>query len=342
MKEYLVIRVLGEDSIYLQRPKIYNNIEVGNFDRLRANEKEILYKSLESFNEYLKENEIKDITRQIVTIIVKAENIKEADEISEKLILELLDLIDFVSIGLGNTTIMKAGYIKDLEEDQYYYRSDLSLKYPLSMLATNNEMVWNVDSIHINLIINENNEFFKEIQKWSHWRRILKSENNPHIKLLMYWFALEGIIKVNEEDQIISKIMRIIGFVQGTLGRDINRELAKSITNQENYKEKRTKINNMLEKIRIKRNDTVHQSMQTYLNITSELQKELSLLEFINETLNAFLHKALEKNVSSKKEFWDEFPKIFEEIYMEKYRIDDDVILTEYYHFDKISYIKSE
>lgn len=328
MSYYTVLRLVQNMSI-LNTPKIYNNIQILKTTSLLKKEYDALSKSSVSFSE-----DLSLLSSQFLCTIINANSLDEADSIAEQRFTNLVDCIDALSLCIGPSQLKNTGIIT--YNNIIYYRTNTSVNYPMTISDNSNQPL---DFIHS--FICKPTPLFNTFIRFCHWQRILKLESNLHMQILMYWFSLEGAIKINENDIIIGKLLNIAGFISGSLGKHIDKEFIQVEFSKPNYREARDKLNSILDNIRLLRNDTVHTGLETSSITLNQQLEYLEVLTYISENLRKYFYAAIQKGITTKEEFWNDFPELFKTSH-KNHTFTPSQIFTEQYFLNKVSYIHFE
>lgn len=300
---YLVLRMMKPYNTVLPTSRVYGNVEIRKATSLFIEEKMKLEKSIKSFNEHPL-----SITTQLMAIIVEASTVNEADEKAEKEFIKILDLYVGLKYNLSTNELSEVGIIKNIDTMHIYSRVNDIRTYPTFELKWN--IIEGIDEVQNFLYRGVGNKLKEDYIRFLHWLRLANEEKNLHLKCLKYWIGFEGIIKINETDQMTSHLSALSGFLEGFIGREINQETRIIVISKNNYRELRKKVNDSLERMRKLRNDTVHHSLETF-EVKAEYTELIQLFRFISKNIKFYMEEALYLNLSSKEEFWCFFPELY-------------------------------
>lgn len=300
---YLVLRMMKPYNTVLPVSRVYGNVEIRKATSLFIEEKIKLENSVKSFNEHPL-----SIATQLMATIVEASTVNEADEKAEKEFIKILDLYSGLKYSLSINELSEVGIIKNIDTKYIYSRLNDSRRY--SSFETRWNTIQGMDEVQNYLYRGVGNQLKEDYIRFLHWLRLANEEKNLHLKCLKYWISFEGIIKINETDQMISHLSALSGFLEGFIGREINQETRIIVKSKNNYRELRKKVTDSLEKMRTLRNDTVHHSLETF-EVKAEYTELTQLFRLISRNIKFYIEEALYLNLSSKEEFWYFFPELY-------------------------------
>jgi len=331
MKEYLVVRLIEDESFILPAAKGYGDVEIrpADFDFPRETAK--LLESKRTFEEKGK----LELSQRIVTIVIAKDEI-EADEIAEVKFEEVLDAMDANMHGMSRMPIKSTGFIKELPHGKIGARLPGYVEQNHTSYFRNNYLIEQLD--YTQALLNcDDNELKLAIQRSYHWQKKSREESNLQLKCLFKWFAAETLAKINDEN-ICPKLMRVFGFPIGNIGQFVTLDFINQLKSHENYEVVRRRAEGLLDEMREYRNEIVHSGFREWDISRSVLMQIEEYLSWIIPRLQKNAVNALLQNISSVTEFWEYFPLLFGE---------DDSALNDFhgnvlYHFSRTGAVSAD
>ena len=265
-------------------------------------------KKLYDYSSILCKENINDSNLSILSLIVESGNEYEADNIAEQKIVEALDIYN----PFRNIKLYETGYLKTLDDKFFYVRK----KREISNLGVmfKNIFTWiPLCEFHDFIFLLPNSELKECYLRFKHWENKSWQETDYQLKLIYLWFGLEAIIKLHDES-IVDMLQKGLGFLIGNLGRNLTEEERNNIINQdkEKYKIARNNSKKIFERIREERVKIVHEAHKKWeYNGNSKYDYEILMMS--SSRLDNYVKEALKKNIETKKDFLDEFTKLYKE-----------------------------
>lgn len=305
MPNFIVYRLLSDKGEISPHPVGYGNTEIKPYSLLFSKEKLVIVESIKSFNE----NVNLDIVPSI-SIIVEADNPEEADYLAEIKFEQVLDCKN-AGLAISESRILNSGYIKNLDTEKIYARLNTNsfIRYPSFKIM--DRLIPKLENAQYILTIEES-ELNTALQRSYHWLRRSENENDLHLKCLFSWFSIECLAKVGEEN-IVGKIMQVLGFPIGKMGKFVPKEKINALKNHEDYEALCKKTDRQLNEMRELRNKTVHEGFRSW-DISFDLFKDFhNILTIVVPKIQYYAFRGLQNNLQTVKELWGIFPLLFEE-----------------------------
>lgn len=305
MAKYLVLKILDSRIISLPSTQVYGLVELRSHKSDSESEAIALKKSAvdnrADFDQY-------SFCARIATII-DAGSLAEAIELSENKFSEVLDLKS-VEFTISNFKTSDIGFIKDLESGEIQPIRKSEYEPSISFMVQR-------DSVQrrdfVNYILSLNNELSERYQRSLHWVRNSKHEKNIQLKTLFYWFSIEALLKESETDNIEGVVRWFLGFPNGKYRNDVSKSLLTNLANHPKYSYWNKKIIEVVDKIRVFRNDSVHSGFRSVDFPKKELELYSQVMVYGASRCQAAVQSALISGISTVSEFKDYIPEIFEE-----------------------------
>jgi hypothetical protein len=304
MSNYLICRLLSDKGLVVPRSIGYGDTEVRSFSLLFPNELALIKESSDSFGEEINLN-----IAPIITTIVNARNVHEADYLAEIKFQQVLDCQN-AEVTLGEVLLFKSGFIKNIDtgNNSPRLKGNSIGRYPMFQIM--DRLIPKINRTQYLFTVSDS-ELKLAILRSYHWLRKSKNEVDPHLKCLFLWFSIECLAKVEEED-ITGKIMQALGFPLGRIGLCLPAEKIKSLKNHSEYDSIRRKLENQLTQIRELRNKTVHEGFRSWDIPIDTLKVYINILSIAAPRVQNFAMAGLENNIETLMDMWDYVPVIFE------------------------------
>lgn len=271
MIDYQITKLIANKSIYNPRPIYIGSVEIKTDKYDLSDERNALEESIRKNNEDIK----LDYSVRLTTII-SSKNIDEAISVAENLFEEVLDILSEKS-PISKFELKKSGFYKNLltNKIQPIISKDITFN-PLIAFMVDCD---NFPGINISEYIyyNRKNILNQRYLNALHWSRLARWENNYQLKILFNWFSIESLIKIDENDDIIPKIMLSIGLPIGKKCQNFNDIFLKKLTSYPEYKSIRNNILKEFNKIKRFRNKSVHKGFRKF-DLEIKLLKKYSYL----------------------------------------------------------------
>lgn len=305
MAKYLVLKILDSKSISLPSTQVYGVVEFRSHKSDSESEESALKKSAvdnrADFDQY-------SFCARIATI-VDASSIAEAVEFSESTFSEVLDLKS-VEFAISNFKTSNIGFVKDLESGEIHPIKKFEYEPSMSFMVHQGD----IQRIgFVNYILSLNNELSERYQRSLHWIRNSKHEKSVQLKTLFYWFAIEALLKESETDNIEGVVRWFLGFPNGKNRNDISTSLLTNLADHPKYSFWNKKIIDVVDKVRVFRNDSVHSGFRSVDFTKKELELYSQVMVYGASRCQAAVQTALINGISTVSEFKEYMPAIFEE-----------------------------
>jgi len=203
-----------------------------------------------------------------IATIVDAGSIHDAIELSENTFAEVLDLKS-VEFAISNFKTSDIGFVKDLESGEIYPIKKGDYEPSMSFMVQQGD-IQRID--FVNYILSLKNELSERYQRSLHWVRNSKHEKNIQLKTLFYWFAIEALLKESESDNVEGVVRWFLGFPNGKYRNDVSTSLLAGLVSHPKYNYWNKKIIDVVDKIRVFRNDSVHSGFRSVDFTKKELE----------------------------------------------------------------------
>ncbi|MBJ8501042.1 MULTISPECIES: HEPN domain-containing protein [Acinetobacter] len=305
MSDYLVVKILDTNSFTLPNTLIYGEVELRSASTDSAAELIILKESAEDnkldFAKY-------SYTARISTI-VHSDTTREAEQQATDRFSSVLDLI-MIKFPTSNVELSQIGFIKNLESGETIPIKKWEFSPSLSFVVSHGN-IQRIDPM--NFILSQKTELSERFLKSLYWARHSHHENNKQLKILFSWFALEALLKENEDDYIGSIVCFCLGFPGKRKAHHISQEFMKKIESHPKYFFWLNKLTTEVNNIREFRNHSVHDGFRIVdcPKDTLALYEQI-MIYGISRSQQAIQH-ALLNGISTVTEFKEYLPFIFEE-----------------------------
>jgi hypothetical protein len=254
MPNYLVVKVLDPDSIYIPTTLYYESVELRSYKSDNAFEIEALRASSTdhhvNFEHY-------QVCARIATIVNSASSDDAVMEADAKFAL-IMDL-KFIEFPTSSFNTSGVGFIKDLDSGVI-----IPIKKPysnsMSFLMRRHE-IQRRDWIHF--VLAKNTELKNRYLRSLHWSRHSKHEKNPQLRILFYWFCLEALLKESELDQIGGLLRCFLGFPNWKSKQSLDPSIISVLESHPRYKFWQKKLINDVDSMREFRNNSVHSGFRS-------------------------------------------------------------------------------
>lgn len=255
MPSFLVVKVLDSQSVSLPGTSIYGAVEL----RSHKSDSDC---EVDALKESAKNNRLDFDKFQVcarIATIVNCSNETEAADVADRIFSEVLD-VKSVEIFISNFQISDIGYIKNLDNGGLTPICRRGYEPSMSFMVNQGDIQCFDNA---NYVLALNNELSNRYLRSLHWVRNGKHEKNPQLKILFYWFAIEALVKESENDNIGWVIRLFLGFPNRRYGLDVSTSLLQSLASHPRYDFWKRNLPNIVEKIRIFRNDSVHSGFRS-------------------------------------------------------------------------------
>jgi hypothetical protein len=157
--------------------------------------------------------------------------------------------------------LLDAGCARDLDTGQVTPRlpvAELPQSHFLNSVFLTEENRWPPRDIAQHVLSTERGELGERYVRAAHWARKASLESNPHQAMLFEWFAAESIWNVQRDDDVIPPIRWSLGFPNGRGAQLLARSTRQTLDNDALHRPWSGHIDDRLQRIRVIRNQTVH------------------------------------------------------------------------------------
>ncbi|WP_331345015.1 hypothetical protein [Cellvibrio sp. UBA7661] len=305
MGKFLVLKILDNNSISLPSTQIYGTVELRSHTSDSEYEIDALKKSAldnrADFDKY-------SFCARIATIVDTA-SIHEAIELSENAFSAVLDLKS-VEFAISNFKTSDIGFTKNLESGKIHPINKIGYEPSMSFMVQQGEIQ---RRDFVNYILSLKNELSERYQRSLHWVRNSKHEKNIQLKTLFYWFAIEALLKESENDNIEGIVRWFLGFPNGKHYNDISKLLIAKLAAHPKYAYWNSEIIDVIDKIRVFRNESVHSGFRSVDFSKKELELYSQVMIYSASRCQTAVQTALLNRISTVSEFKEYIPVIFEE-----------------------------
>ncbi|WP_337919633.1 hypothetical protein [Vibrio cholerae] len=304
MKSYLIVKVLETKSVYLPTTTVYSNVELRSSSADFPEELVALEECAKKLN--LDFSQYSHCAR--IATIVENGCMESAISIAESRFAEILDLKS-IEVPISNYTISSIGFVKDLSSGKLYEIKQ-STHQPSMSFFTHQGSIQKRDITHY--ILAQKSELSTRYLRSLHWFRNSKHEKNPQLKILFNWFAVEALLKESEMDNIAIYIRWFLGFPNGKAGKLIDSKLLEELESHNNYAYWKKELINVLERIRIFRNDSTHHGFRSIDFTPEQLELYSQIMIYGVTRCQGAVQSAILYGIKSVQEFKEYMPTIFE------------------------------
>lgn len=305
MTPFLVIKVLESQSICLPSTLVYSDVELRSSSSDTPEEltllKECAYSQYLDFAKY-------SLCARIATIINES-SIDKAIEVADDRFAEILDLKS-IEVPLSNYSLSKIGIVKNLVAGQLYAIKDKNHKPSMSFFVAQGD-IQQAEMTHY--ILSQKSELSERYLRSLHWFRNSKHENNQQLKILFSWFAVEALLKESESDNIGGTIRWFLGFPNGNSSQLVSASVLNELNQNPRYLIWKKQITNIIERIRIFRNDSAHNGFRTIDFTPKDLELYSHVMVLGLTRCQGAVQRALISGISTVSEFKEYMPYIFED-----------------------------
>lgn len=305
MNKYMVVKILESQSVCLPSTHIYADVELRSSSADFPEELEVFklcannYKL--DFNEYIRCARI--------STLVEAGSIDKAVVVADDRFAEILDLKS-IEVPISNFALSNIGLIKELETGQLHYIKNKHHQPSMSFFVHQGD-IQKVDVTHY--VLSQNSELSDRYLRSLHWFRNSKHENNQQLKILFNWFAVEALLKESETDNVGGSIRWFLGFPNGRSSKYVSDELCEKLESSHRYSFWKKKLTNIIDNIRVFRNDSAHHGFRIIDISNKELELYNQVMIFGVTRCQAAVQSALLSRISTVSEFKEYMPYLFEQ-----------------------------
>jgi hypothetical protein len=304
MAEYLVVKILDSQSVVLPSTLIYGLTELRSCKADSESEISVLKESAKShcvnFDNY-------SICARIATI-VGSESAKDAIDMADNRFAETLDLKS-IEFSISTIRTSNVGYVKNLDTGKIDPIEKRDFSSSLSFAVhRDSTQCFNL----VNYVLLQKNELSSRYLRSLHWTRNAKHEKNKQIKILFYWFSMEALFKESEGDNIGGIFRWFLGFPNGKNRNDLCNSTINELGCHPRYNYWNKALFDIVEKIRIFRNDSVHSGFRSIDFSKRDLELYESVMVFGASRSQGAVRVALTNNIATVAEFKEYICVIFQ------------------------------
>lgn len=305
MNKYMVVKILESQSVCLPSTHVYADVELRSSSADFPEELELF--KLCAKNSHLDFSKYSSCAR--ISTLVEAASIDKAVAIADDRFAEILDLKS-IEVPISNFALSSIGLIKELETGELH---DIKNNYhqPSMSFFVHQGDIQKVDVTHY--VLSQNSELSERYLRSLHWFRNSKHENNQQLKILFNWFAVEALLKESETDNVGGSIRWFLGFPNGRASKSVSNELLEKLESNLRYSFWKKKLTDIIDKIRIFRNDSAHHGFRTIDFTNQELELYNQVMTYGVTRCQAAVQSALLSRISTVSEFKEYMPYIFEQ-----------------------------
>lgn len=305
MNSYLVVRILDEKSIFLPSTFVYGNVELRSYTADTQYEVSALERSA---SENGLDFEKHKICARMVTII-NCETHSEAIHEADIRFLEVLDL-KFSEYSVSAIKTSSIGLIKDLASGEITPIKRTGYQPSLSFLIHPGS-TQNVDATVY--LLSLNNELCDRYRRSLHWARNSKNETNLQLRIIFLWFALEALLKEDENDNCVESFIRLfLGFPNGQQQWIITPSIKAKLEDHPRYQYWKKRLIKVVQEIRDFRNDSVHSGFRSIDFTKDKLELFSTVMVYAVGRCQAGVMQGLLNNLEGILEFKEYAVPLFE------------------------------
>lgn len=296
MTYFLVVKILDDRSISTPCTMVYGDVELRSSTADTILETAALESSASSggldFNKY-------KFCARIATIVkceIPTEAVRQADS-------KFLEVLDFKSteFAVSNIQTSKIGLIKNLISGEIDPIEKTEFEQSISFIVRQGSTQY-FDST--NYILTIKNDLSERYKRSLHWARNSKNEINPQLKIIFSWFALEALLKADDNDNSVESYIRLfMGFPNGVQLSLMSPTTKALLEKHERYKYWQKKLFEIVIEIRNFRNDSVHSGFRSMDFTKERLDQFKIVMTFAVGRCQAGVMRGLLSGINSLHEF---------------------------------------
>jgi hypothetical protein len=145
-----------------------------------------------------------------------------------------------------------------------------------------------------------------------HWSRKARAETNLQLRVLFQWFAMEAILMVNKDHDIVPQVMWALGFLQGHAQLLIAPSMLAALLAHPRYETWRKRVRTALIALKTFRNDSVHSGFRPQ-DVPEDQLKGFDFLTHIGcPRVQALTKRAMCSGLTTVEELFEYIPLLFE------------------------------
>lgn len=305
MTSFLIVKVLDDRSITLPSTFNYGSVELRSYSadtqlEVSAFEKSASENGLD-FNKH-------KICARIATII-DCETHNEAIHAADTKFLEVLDFKS-TEFSISAIKTSRIGLIKDLSSGEITPITRTGFQQSLSFVMRHGS-IQNVDTTVY--LLSLKNELCDRYRRSLHWARNSKNETNPQLKIIFLWFALEALLKADENDNCVESYIRLfLGFPNGQQQWIVTPEIKAKLEKHTRYNHWKKQLIEVVKEIRDFRNDSVHSGFRSVDFAKEKLELFSTIMIYAVGRCQAGVMQGLLNNLETLLEFKEYAVPLFE------------------------------
>ncbi|MCF4175159.1 HEPN domain-containing protein [Vibrio sp. McD22-P3] len=304
MDSYLIVKILDSNSLVSSLTEVYKDAELRSY-KADSDDEIQLFKDSAKLNDY--DYDSIQVYSRICTI-TEANDTESAITIANSIISEILDL-KAINHPISRISCTNVGFIKNLNTGISSAISKDGFNLTTSYMTRYTE-VNRYD--FINVVQANDSELAERYIKATHWFRHAKHESNVQLKILFQWFALEALLKENDNDNIIPTVRWFLGFPNGKKQAEVSPSMMQSLRDNSDYVFWSKRIDDLLNQIRILRNKSIHEGnrQKDYADNLLDLYEKIMIYS-VSRCLGA-VQTAIQSRILTVSEFKDYVPVLFQ------------------------------
>lgn len=304
MPNFIITKILEAKSIVIPSTLVYGDTE------LRSSKSDSEFDIL-AFKESAKINNLNyenyQFCARISTVII-GDNLENAKVRAENEFTKILDLksIEYSISEIKTSTI---GFVKDLDTGKID---------PIGRDQFSSSLAFTIQHSSIqlfdltNYILKNTSEFNDRYLRSLHWARSAKHETNNQLKVLFYWFSMEALLKESENDNIAGTLRWFLGFPNGHSVLFLKPITISSLSAHSSYDYWKKRLIDILENIRVFRNESVHSGFRSVDFEKPTLDLYNDIMSYATSRAQSSARFAIINNITTLHEFKEYIYIIFE------------------------------
>jgi hypothetical protein len=247
----VAVRLLDHRGMYFPRTYCLNRVEIRNGARDTPSERKKIAKSNQAFGDARP-----DDCMRIVTV-VEAGSDGEADSIAEEHFEEALDVLAPGFFGMSRMALLPTGIYRHLPSMNVTARLPGRDHTSGTSFRIMREPFPQLDFPQF-LLTETKTDLKQRLVRSYHWSRKANLEANRQLRVLFRWFAMETIWMLSKDDDIVPRIMWVLGFPVGPAARMLSQTFVSNLQAHPTISAWKNKIEQRLRAVKTFRNDSVH------------------------------------------------------------------------------------
>jgi len=303
MVNFYVLKILAGGGAVFPVTEVYGDIEIRPAS---ADDKTEGAAISESASDTSLKNE-HQIAARIATI-VRAISTEEATRLADEKFVPILDLLS-AKFALSDFSVTQVGHVKNLDDGTIYpiknnlFGPSLTFIVPRGTVNKSDFEHW---------IIRQTTDLAERYKRSLHWTRNAKWEKSMQMAVLYRWFSVEALFKESEKDNISSLLLLYLGFPGSTYSKDISRDLLLQLSENEIWVKWKRLLRDIVDKIRIFRNDSVHSGFRSVDYTSDELVLYNTIMTYAASRCQGAVRDALTQKIATASDFKSCASTIFE------------------------------